>query len=230
MTSGDPRIDSGLLQLADRRQRLQRAGLKQSGWKVGFGSASGMALLGLDAPIIGILGEFEPVSAGAELDVAGWVGPVVECEIAAIVGRDIPPGVTAADVGEFVEAWAPAFEFADIDIPPSDVTTVLAGNIFHRGYRVSEQAQACSLADIASRRATVAVDDVVSYVDDLTALTGGLASVLVRAATLAPQAGRLIERGDVVLLGSIVPPIAVSTGDTVTYALDGFSAMHVRVA
>lgn len=179
---------------------------------------------------MGILGEFDPIADGVDLRVGGWVAPVVECEVAAIIDRDVPPTVSAEDVHQYVAAWAPAFEFANIDSPPSDVAAVLAGNIFHRGYRLGPEDPSATVADLTSRTATVVIDSDVTHVTDLTALTGDLAEVLARTAWLAPHAGRPVQRGDVVLTGSIVVPIPVRPGSCISYELEGFAAMEVRVA
>jgi len=134
MPSGDARIDAGLSALAHYLEGMVSAGETQVGWKIGFGSPSGLELLGLDGPIIGVLWASGAASATSPVAVTGWTAPVVECEVAAYLASDIPPGTPASAIDAMVGAWGPAFEFADIDEPPRDVARVLQGNIFQRGY------------------------------------------------------------------------------------------------
>lgn len=230
MAEVDPRIVEGMAALANRRTALLNSGDRQVGWKVGFGSPSGLALLGIDAPLIGVLAASGDWSEEPRVGFAAEPGPVVECEIAAIMGRDVPPDVSVDAVGTYVDAWAPAFEFAAIDAPPTDVVAVLAGNIFHRGYRVGEAISGPTLAEIASRSATVEMDGVSTEVVNLTALTGDLADVLVRTASLAPLAGRPLSAGDIVLTGSIVAPMPVCGGSRVAYRLEGFDPLSTVIA
>ncbi len=208
---------------------MLESGEKQVGWKVGFGSPSGLALLELDAPVIGFIVDSGGADIARPLPVSGWTAPVVECEIAALVARDIPAGVDPADVGRYVESWAPAFEFADIDSPPRDVAEVLSGNIFHRAYAIGEH-RAEALADVAQWEAEVDVDGECQHIADPAALTGDVSEVIARTAALAPMLGRCVLAGDVILTGSIVAPIPVRSGATVAYRLSDLPEMTVSIA
>lgn len=228
-SSGDDRVDAGLIDQADLRRRLVGAHNPQVGWKVGFGSPSGLAAMELAAPIIGFLTDEGEFLDGATIDVSAWTSPVIECEVAAIVSRDIPAGTTADQIDDHIAAWAPAFEFADIDEPPRDVRRVLAGNIFHRGYRLGERFTA-SASSVMELTAQVSVDGESTEVVDLPALTGDLRAVIARAAQLAPITGRGVSAGDVILTGSVVPPVPVRPGSVVTYRLQGSPTMAASFA
>ena len=218
------RIDAGLAAQGAYLERSVAKGERQVGWKIGFGSPAGLSALELDAPIIGFLTDRGAVAPGAAVDLTGWTAPVVECEVAALVGRDIPRGIRTEHIDEFVTAWAPAFEFADIDAPPRDVVEVLSGNIFHRSYCLGERFVA-STSSVMEMTALISVDGEAVDVVDLPALTGDLRTVIARAAELAPHVGRGVQAGDIILTGSIVPPIPVRPGMVVTYRLQGSPTM-----
>lgn len=220
------------LGLARQRARLEQAladGGVQSGWKVGFGSPSGLALLGLDGPVIGHLMVSGAVADGAVVDIAGWTGPVVETEIAAWIAEDVPPGTPASQVGDYVRALGPAIELADVDHPPADVERILAGNIFHRAYLLGTPDESMTLEAVSRLRAVVTHGGDVIEVPEPTALTGDLAEVIARTARLAPAAGRELRAGDVILLGSIVPPRPLAAGDHCDYRLGNFPTIRVSV-
>lgn len=218
MASVDPRVEAGLATLARLRADRLASGESHVGWKIGFGSPSGLELLGLDAPIIGFLTDTGDRPVGEVVDITGWAGPVVECEVAVWIGSTITPGTSPAEIAQHVIGFAPAFEYADVDIPPRDVEIILGGNIFHRGYALGPRFDS-SIEEVSGLTATVVVDDVVTRVESLTALTGGLADVIARAAELAPRVGREIQPGDVILTGSIMPPAPVRQGSVVEYRL-----------
>ena len=230
MPSGDARIDAGLSALAHYREGMVSAGETQVGWKIGFGSPSGLELLGLDGPIIGVLWASGAASATSPVAVMGWTAPVVECEVAAYLASDISPGTPASAIDARVGAWGPAFEFADIDEPPRDVALVLQGNIFQRGYLLGPAQQGMTSHAVMSLVADVTVDGAAQRVSQLTALTGHLAEVIARAADLAPDVGRPLRAGDLILTGSIVTPIAVKPGTEVVYALEGFPPLTAAIA
>ena len=227
MADVEPAVEAGL-----RAQRLLleaelAAGERMAGWKVGFGSPSGLALLDIHGPVIGHLLVSGEVPGGASVPIDGWHRPVVEAEIAVWIGADVPPGTSAEQAGDFVRAVGPAIELADIDHPPEDVERILAGNIYHRRYQLGAPDDAMSLADAAGLHAVVEHAGERLEVADPTGLVGDLGTVLARTARLAPLLGRGLEAGDVVLMGSIITPRPVTVGESCRYQLGAFPELRV---
>ena len=128
----DPRIATGMrAQLACRRKQLA-AGDAPLGWKVGFGAPAVMQKLGITAPIVGYLMRSGLVAPDAEVSFAGWSKPVVEPEIALHMGADLDAGADRATAQAAIAAIGPAFELADVDLPPEDVQAILTRNIYQR--------------------------------------------------------------------------------------------------
>ena len=241
-TSTEERIASGLAaQRALLAQRVQ-SGAQQSGWKIGFGSPSGMELLGLDAPLMGhLLAESElfapdraePDQAGTDqagpalLSLAGWTKPVIEAEIAVWIGTDVPPGTPQNEIHHFLSGVGPAIEMADLDHAPADPHRILAGNIFQRAYLLGVPDFELSIEGISALTAKFTHADEIVEVIDATALTGNLREVLAHAANTAPALGRGLQAGDVILLGSIIAPRPVSVGETCRYSLGQFPELSI---
>jgi 2-keto-4-pentenoate hydratase len=236
-TSTEERITSGLaaqrVLLAERVQ----SGARQSGWKIGFGSPSGLELLGLDAPLMGhLLAEselFAPDRVGPDqaepalISLAGWTKPVIEAEIAVWIGTDIPPGTPPNEIHHFLSGVGPAIEMADLDHAPADPHRILAGNIFQRAYLLGAPDVELSIEGISALTAKFTHAGEIIEVTDATALTGNLREVLAHAANTAPAIGRGLQAGDVILLGSIIAPRPVSVGETCNYSLGKFPEISI---
>ncbi len=79
-------------------------------------------------------------------------------------------------------------------------------------------------------RARVRLDGVeVADTTDLEALTGDLADILAHAAELLAAAGQRLHAGDVMISGSVVPPIAIAPGSELSYELAPLPPITVRV-
>ena len=223
-------IEAGLRSQRRLLDAAQAQGEQMAGWKVGFGSPSGLALLGLDGPIIGHLLRSGELASGTTVSIDGWTRPVVEAEIAVWIGADVPPGTAPEDVAGLVRAVGPAIELADVDHPPEDAERILAGNIYHRAYILGVADETMSLADAASMSAEFHHAGERVEVIDPTELVGELTAVLARTAQLAPLLGRGLRAGDVVLMGSIIAPRPVAPGDSCRYRLGGFPELSVAFA
>jgi 2-keto-4-pentenoate hydratase len=75
--------------------------------------------------------------------------------------------------------------------------------------------------------ARVVVNDVETRVEDPEALPGAIADLLAHVAALLPAFGEELRPGDVVITGSIVPPLAVAAGDRVAYELVGIGSVSI---
>jgi 2-keto-4-pentenoate hydratase len=236
-TSTEARITSGLAAQRELLAARLQSGARQSGWKIGFGSPSGMELLGLDAPLMGhLLAEseifapdrVEPDHAEpARITLTGWTKPVIEAEIAAWIGADIPPGTPPEEVHQYLSGVGPAIEMADLDHAPADPHRILAGNIFQRAYLLGAPDSELSLEGISALSARFTHADEIVEVTDATALTGNLRQVLAHAANTAPALGRGLQAGDVILLGSIIAPRPVLVGETCRYSLGQFPELVI---
>jgi len=216
--AADARVRRGLEAQLGERERLLAAGAEPLGWKLGFGAPAAMEKLATAAPLIGFLTS-RSVAQPGPVSVAGWAQPMLEPEIAVRVDADGGPGVSTL---------APAFELADLDPPPDDVETILAGNVFHRRLILGPESQAAGI-DLASTGAEITVNGELTEVPDPQAATGAIDELLDHVGALLASFGAELRSGEIVICGSLVPPIGVRAGDEVSYAVDGLGSLAVEI-
>jgi len=228
----DPRIARGMqAQLALRRARID-AGEAPLGWKVGFAAPAALEKLNTTAPLVGFLMRSGLVAAGGTASLEGWVKPVAEPEIAIHVGRDVAGGGDRAAAAAAIAALAPAIELADPDIPFEDPEAILARNIFQRhvilGARDPSRAGG-STAGLAARIFRRGAET--ARTDDPEAATGKLPDIVRHVADLLAAFGEKLSAGDVIIAGSVVPPLLIEPDETeLTYALDPIGTVSVAFA
>ena len=186
-----------------------------------------MERLGIAAPLVGFLTDRSPLPSGDAPRIGDWARPVVEPEVAVRLGADLPPGGDRAAAVGAIAAIAPAFELVDVDPPPTDVVEILAGNIYHRHVILAGEANVDPAA-FAALRASVAHDGDERTVADPQAVTGELVGLIRHVADLLGEFGASLRAGEIVICGSIVPPIGVSPGDAVAYRIDPAGAISLR--
>lgn len=212
--------------LANRSEHLAR-GERVIGWKLGFGTPSWLEKFGLDGPLVGFLPEPRRHRSGATVSCREWVNPVAEPEIAVYLGRDVDDPGRAADS---ISGLGPAIELADVHPPPEDIGDVLAGNIFHRAVILGEPDPTRTDGSVAGLRARVSRDSSeLADTSDLESLTGEIVSILGHAAVLLGSVGEALRAGDVVIMGSVVPPIPIRPGDEITFELAPLPPISVQV-
>jgi len=229
----DPRIERGLRAQLAARQKLIGAGARAIGWKIGFGAPAAMAKLGITAPLIGFMIDRSAVETGAAVSLAGWSKPLAETEIAVHMGRDLGDGVSRSEVVNSIAALGPAIELADLDRPPEDPEAILSGNIYHRHVVLGpkDAARAGAILDGWSGR-VLRNGEETAHVTDLEANTGKLLDLVAHVADTLSAAGERLRSGDVIICGSVVPPIELRAGDReIAFRLDpGARSCSVRFA
>ena len=179
------------------------------GWKAGFGAPASLAALGTDRPLVGFLTRSRLLPSGASVSVASWTKPMFEAEIAAHLSSDIGPGSTPAEALAAV-GWSAAIELADVSFPPDDIEQILAGNIYHRHVILGPVVPSLPTPVTFS----VTNDGVeVESTSDPEALTGELGFVLASMAGTLAACGAGMSAGDIVITGSVIPPVAVRCGE-----------------
>jgi len=231
----DERIAQGM-----RAQQALLAGLiargsRQLGWKAGFGTTAWQQTFGLSGPLVGFLHEEALLPSGATVALDDWTAPRAEAELAVTIGQDIAGAALAADVAgdevliAAIAAIGPAIELVDLHPAPEDVTTVLAGNVYHRHVVLGPPAPELAGARLDGIVGSVHVSGTdLPPVHDLEASTGRVLDVLRAMAHTTSVHGRGLRAGDVVILGSIVPPQAVAPGGIFRYRLGSQPALELR--
>jgi 2-keto-4-pentenoate hydratase len=224
--AADLRVRRGMERLLDERRRRLASGDRSLGWKVGFGSEDAMRRLRTDAALVGSLTARSLLGAPAGVSLSGWVNPVLEPEVAVHMGSDLSPGAHMAAAQEAVSDLGPALELADVDPPPRDVEQILAGNIFQRHVLVGPAESGVSPGILRGRITGPGGGERV--VDDPQATNGDLVGIVRHVADLLGEFGETLRAGEIVICGSIVPPISVASGDAVSYRLDPLGELSIR--
>lgn len=224
--AADLRVRRGMERLLAERRRRLASGDRSLGWKVGFGSEDAMRRLRTDAALVGSLTARSLLEAPAGVSLSGWVNPVLEPEVAVHMGSDLSPGAHMAAAQEAVSDLGPALELADVDPPPRDVEQILAGNIFQRHVLVGPAESGVSPGILRGRITGPGGGERV--VDDPQATNGDLVGIVRHVADLLGEFGETLRAGEIVICGSIVPPISVASGDAVSYRLDPLGELSIR--
>jgi 2-keto-4-pentenoate hydratase len=230
-TIDDPRILRGMaVQLGRWRERLD-AGERPLGWKVGFGAPAAMQKLAIKAPLIGFLTDQALVATGATVSLAGWSKPVAEPEIAVYMGRNLPAGADRDTVKAAIAGLGPAIELADVDRPPDNVEHILAGNIYQRGIIVGPCDVSRAGGVVDGLHGHIARNgSVFAQTSDPQALTGDLIDIVRHVADTLAAFEQTLRAGQIIITGSIVPPLRVEAGEEIVFRLDPVGSVSVRFA
>ena len=214
----DARIDAGMRAQLAKRDAMLASGRRHLGWKLGFGSPAAMLRLGTNAPLIGFLTDRSVLPSGAACTIAGWKRAMLEPEIAAHIGA-----------GGTIEALGAAIELADLDPDVQDVESILAGDIFHRHVVLGPPDVSRAGGSVAGITARVTRDgEEIASTSEPEALTGRVVEIVRSAAATLERYGLSLSAGDVVILGSVVPPIQVATGQAIRVQIAPLGELEVR--
>ncbi|MDO8877025.1 MAG: hypothetical protein Q8M24_04740 [Pseudolabrys sp.] len=225
-----PLIKKGMeAQLAKRRARIA-AGERPLGWKVGLGAPAAMERLGLQAPVVGFLMQRALLLSGSTVSFAGWTKPVAEAEICVRMATDLRGGATPETALAAIKEILPAIELADFDPPPTpdNLDAVLEGNVYQRHVVLCGNTRfGGSLDGLTSR--VFRRGEVFNTTTDPEVLTGGLTTIVAHVANTLAAFGEKLSAGDVIITGSITPPMMIEDDETeIGHALDPIGEVSVN--
>lgn len=224
----DERIFRGMTAQLARRRELLNAGIEPLGWKLAFGSPAAMNRLGITAPLVGFLMRSALVPSGSTLSTAGWTKPAAEPELAVYLGKDLHANANRSEVMQAITALGPAIEVADVDHPSEDVEGTLTRNIYQRHIILGRKDAGRAGGVISGLTARVAQNNCeIANTNDLEALTGQLIEIVRHLADLLAATGELLRAGQIVIAGSITPPIWVRPGEEIIFHLDPIDTISV---
>lgn len=228
----DPRVKAGLARQFSARRELLDSGATGIGWKVGFGAPASLDLMRTTAPLMGFLTDQTVLSSGASVDTSHWTRGVVEFELYVVLGQDVGPSAHEEEAAAAVSAVGASIELADVDLPvlADGVEEIVAGNIFHKGVVFGDADHARAGIDIEGMVANISIDGTeIASTDDLQAITGSYPKIVATVADTLAANGQRLREGDLIITGSVIPPVPVGEGIEFSFALDPLQPISVRL-
>jgi 2-keto-4-pentenoate hydratase len=225
----DPHIARGMrAQLALLSRRLHD-GDARLGWKVGFGAPAAMEKLGIAAPLVGFLTQRARLESGATVSLAGWKKPAAEAEIAVHMRTNLAGGANRNAAQAAIAGVGPAIELADVDFPPDDAEAILSGNIYQRHVILGAcdaSRAGCVLDGLTARISRDGAE--VARTTDPQAATGELVDIVRHVADVLAALGHTLRAGEIIITGSITPPLWIESDRTIAFTLDPIGDVDVR--
>jgi 2-keto-4-pentenoate hydratase len=224
----DPRIANGMKQQLRWRRELLAAGTKPLGWKLAFGGPAAMERLHLNAPLVGFLMADAVVASGSTISLAGWKKPAAEPELAVYMGKDLSSGADRKVTMDAIAGLGAAIELADVHHPSDDVEGTLVRNIYKRHVILSDCDAAHAGGALSGLNARVLRNALeMANTNDFQALTGELIAIVGHVADLLSFFGETLRAGQIIIAGSITPPILVQPGETLEFHLEPLTPISV---
>jgi len=214
------------------------AAVPPAGFKIGATTKRMQDYLGLAGPAAGFMPRSSLHASGAALAWSDFRNAGVECEIAVRLARDLPPGPcdisrAAASVGELFAASEvvenrygppPAGDLAAIGTP-----TLIADQVYHAAAVLGAPPADWRRLDLPALPGRISVDGIERANGRGADLLGHPMQALawLAASEVALAFGGL-RAGQVVMLGSVTPPIWLDGPCAVSVAFDGLPEVRLQ--
>ena len=190
-------------QAVDRATRLA-AGERVVGAKLGLTSAPKQQTMGVHQPIVGFL-----TAAVTDVDLSTLAQPRVEPEVAFRLGTDLSQELTLEQVGDVVDAVAPALEVLDSRWTDYRfrLADVLADNTSAAGFVLGEWVPLRDVPDLREAEARWLVDGEPVATTTPAAILGDPLLAIVHLSRHLAERGESLGAGSVVLAGAMTDAV-----------------------
>jgi 2-keto-4-pentenoate hydratase len=205
---------------------IERRGARRVGWKVGLTSRAIQQQFQVHEPVFGCLLDEGRLGSGHVFRHSELIAPGFENELCIVMGRDLAPDATAADVAAAIAAVHPAFEVIETrgDLT-RQLALALADNAQQKAFVLGPALAGTALP--ALDRVTVGVrinGSKVAAADGSAVLGHPYNSVAWLAAKLA-QFGEAVRAGDYIMSGSFTRQFPLNAGDRIEAAFAGIGTV-----
>lgn len=222
---------------AYRVQQFQAAvwherGRRLIGHKIGLTSRAMQEQLGVDSPDYGLLYADMVEDEHAPIDMARYLQPRIEPEIAVVLGRRLKgPGLTVEDCRRAVEAFVPSLEIIDSRIRDWDITLAdtVADNASSGGLVLGVPATS-GITDVRWVGCTLLRNGRVAATGTGAAVMDDPMRAVAWLANTVGAHGVELEEGQVILTGSCTVSIPVAPGDCFTANLGALGTVSAVFA
>jgi 2-keto-4-pentenoate hydratase len=206
-----------------------------AGFKIGATAKVMQEHLGLHHPAAGFMQADGVHGSGATLGFAGLVAPGVECELAIRLAHDLPPGpcepARAADAVGALFAAIEVVERRYTDLAAFGAPSLTADQFFHAAAVLGTPCATWRDADLGAIAGHITVDGeerARGLGGDLLGHPLNALAWLASSAVAATFGG--LRAGQVVMLGSVTPPIWLAGPGEVRVVFDGLETVTVTLA
>jgi 2-keto-4-pentenoate hydratase len=213
-------IDTSVVGSIDAAYAIQSeligvAGGDLKGWKVTALTHKDQQKFGADRAVAGaLLGGFI-YSSGSQLSLSFFVAPLIECEIAFVLGADLPPRsspYSRSEVEAAIAAVVPVFEFPDSRVGPSAGDLVKLADVMNNGALVvGERMEAWRSLDLTRVDIRLELDGRQIAEGISARILGDPVLALLALANAHPLPAPL-RAGQIVTTGTCTDPMAVRPG------------------
>lgn len=205
-----------------------------AGFKIGATAARMQDYLGLHGPVAGFMRSDDLHASGSTLSYAPFFHPGVECELAVHLVRDLPPGrcspEAASQAVDLVMAGIEVVENRYPDLQAFGTPSLVADQAFHAAAVLGAPTADWAAMDLAAIRGTITVNG-----KEVGAGTGGelLGHPWAALAWLAssPEAAAFggLRAGQIVMLGSVTPPVWLEGPSDVEVRFEGLEPVSLSL-
>ncbi len=217
--------------------KLADARGQAAGYKVAYTSAVMRERSGVSQPCYGRIPSSMIHNSPALVDSADYVDIGIECEVAVKLGAELPASAaphTRDSIADAIEWLAPSFELVDRrDAPAPDdalpeIRTIVT-NISNGGALLGEPVADWRGIDLAASRGVMRINDAIVGAGVGADVMGHPLEPLVWLANTLAAEGISLEKGALILTGSLAPPEMLSAGDDATAEIEGLGIARLTV-
>jgi 2-keto-4-pentenoate hydratase len=197
-------------------QLAARPGNTVRGWKVSALTAEQQRGFLSDRPVAGALLSPFVHASPAVLSAAQFVAPLLECEVAFVLGTDLPPRAqpyTRGEIDAAIEAAVPAIEIADSRWPADASNLLKLADFVGNGAFISgAPVRDWRKLDLENLAITLTHDGNITERGNSARILGNPLLAVIALANAQPLPAGGLKRGQIVTTGSCITPIPLKPG------------------
>ena len=214
--------DAYRLQLA----LIDRRGDKRIGWKVGLTSRAIQQQFEVHEPVFGCLLANGKLASGHVFRRDELIAPGFENELCIVMGADLAPDATPADVAAAIARVHPAFEIIETrgDLT-RQLALALADNAQQKGFVLGPAVERAALPELDKVMVSVRINNVEVATGDGSAVLGHPYNSVAWLAAKLAQFGERVKAGDWIMSGSFTRQFPLAKGDRIAAQFAGIGTV-----
>lgn len=217
----DAAADDALRALLQRR-----ADMPVLGWKIAVNFPTFQARLGISSALVAPLFELRSFASEVALAATPEAQLHVEAEVCLTLGTDVHEAVSSDALRAAIASARPCLELVDYARPRDGIASLFEHAFFHAGIVLGDPVDVAQVASLPDELPRLTSASGATHARLPFTVPRDLTEVIALAARRAERAGGMLRRGQLLLCGSYVEPLALAPGTRVQ-ADYGFAQLAV---